>query len=257
MKPATCLMVCLSLLGCGSSYQLHRAEGLEVHSFRLDYSNAHLIVADGQAVLFDTVLPAEAAALDTSLREQGFDPAELIAIVLSHGHADHAGAASYFQDRYGTRVYAGIGDTAMLAAGRNDTLHPTGAFARWTLESNQGARYPSTRADVWVEGPLDLAGIGARIVPVPGHTPGSLVLIAGELAFVGDLFRGGILGPSAEVHFYMEDLEDNRRDITHLLEELAPDATLFFCGHFGPVERPALKKLLREWPGGDGPPAGN
>ncbi len=244
---AFCLVfTALGILGCGTSYDVVKRGSLEVHSFRLDFSNAHLIVADGKLVLFDTVLPAEAPALDAWIREVGFDPAELQAIVLSHGHADHAGGALYFQQRYGISIIAGAADSAMLAAGKNDKLCPTGAFASWTLEQNQNARYDPTVADVWIDEPTPLEAIGGMIVPLPGHTPGSLVLLVGDYVFVGDLFRGGILGPSAEVHFYMCDLEDNQQDITFLLDELAPKARVFFCGHFGPVGRAAVAKLFQE-----------
>ena len=66
--------------------------------------------------------------------------------------------------------------------------------------------------------------IPGAIVPLPGHTPGSLVVTIAGAAFVGDLFRGGIVGSPAEVHFYMCDLDDNHRDVRTLLDRLAPTA---------------------------------
>lgn len=39
----------------------------------------------------------------------------------------------------------------------------------------------------------------------------------------------------------MCDLEDNRRDVARLLGELAPSATTFFPGHFGPLERSSVE----------------
>jgi len=52
----------------------------------------------------------------------------------------------------------------------------------------------------------------------PGHTDGSLVLVVGEHAFVGDLIRGGILDANQpETHFFMCDLEENRARIKELL----------------------------------------
>jgi glyoxylase-like metal-dependent hydrolase (beta-lactamase superfamily II) len=77
-------------------------------------------------------------------------------------------------------------------------------------------------------------------VPLPGHTRGSLVVVIGSAAFVGDLFRGAVVGSSAETHFYMCDLDDNQRDIRWLLDTF-PNATVFFTGHSGPVSREALE----------------
>ncbi len=56
-----------------------------------------------------------------------------------------------------------------------------------------------------------------------------------QAALVGDLFRGSIIGHSAEIHFYICDRESNRSDIRRLLKEMAPSASQFFTGHFGPV----------------------
>ena len=50
------------------------------------------------------------------------------------------------------------------------------------------------------------------------------------------MFRGAIVGRSAETHFYMCDLEDNRADVRALLDA-APEVEVFFTGHFGPVTR--------------------
>jgi hypothetical protein len=58
---------------------------------------------------------------------------------------------------------------------------------------------------------------------------------------VGDLFRGAVVGSSAEIHFFMRDLEDNRRDIQALLERARAAAT-FFTGHFGLVSREAVEE---------------
>ena len=86
----------------------------------------------------------------------------------------------------------------------------------------------------------EVASIPGTIAPLPGHTPGSLVVIVPGAVLVGDLFRGSIVGSSAEVHFYMCDLEDNRRDVQALLKDLAPRAETFFPGHFGPLSRESV-----------------
>jgi glyoxylase-like metal-dependent hydrolase (beta-lactamase superfamily II) len=137
-------------------------------------------------------------------------------------------------------VVAGAGDAAMFASGRNAPLCPTGFIARRRRSSDEGAIYTPTVVDVAVDGPLALgpiAGVDATVTPVPGHTPGSLVVTAGAAVFVGDLFRGAIVGDGAELHFYMCDVAANRADVQRVLREIAPSGRVFFTGHFGPVER--------------------
>lgn len=227
-------------LGCAGPHARYARPMLEVHAFGIDSTNVYLVVQGSSTVLIDSGYEKNAPRLDHELRSAGFDPATLRAIVLTHGHADHAGGARYFQQRYHTKVVAGEGDRAMLGQGKNEPLCPTGTLGRLRRATDQSATYTPLSADVWVSAELDLrsvAGIDGKIVPLPGHTSGSLVVLAGDVALVGDLFRGGIAGSSAEQHLYMCDVEGNRRDIVRLLDQLAPAATLFFVGHFGPVGR--------------------
>ena len=242
--------VAVSLVACAASRsRTPLAEGLEVRTLVREYTNAHLVVQGQRYLLVDAGLAEEAERLDNDLREEGFDPAKLGAIILTHGHADHAGGALYFQQRYGTRIIAGR-DEQMMAVGHNDTLCPTDSRAKKRLPEDQAATYSPTRADLVIEAatPLGpLTGLEGQILPLPGHTAGSLVVQVGDAVFVGDLFRGAILGSTAERHFYMCDLEDNRQDLAHLLLNLAPSAQLFFPGHFGPLTRQAVQALLDDW----------
>ena len=93
-----------------------------------------------------------------------------------------------------------------------------------------------------VAGPPPLSSFSSlegEVLPLPGHTDGSLVIRVGQAVFVGDLLRGSVFGRDADVHFYMCDLEDNRADIERVL---AGGATQFFPGHFGPLTREAVQK---------------
>jgi glyoxylase-like metal-dependent hydrolase (beta-lactamase superfamily II) len=141
-------------------------------------------------------------------------------------------------------VIVGRGDEAMTAIGHNEPLCPTDDTARGRLAEDQGATYAPFTPDTLVDDSLSLAeltGIDARVVRLPGHTEGSLVVVVSDAALVGDLFRGNVFDAGTSVHFYMCDLEDNRRDVAHVLRELAPSATTFFPGHFGPLERGSVE----------------
>ncbi len=198
------LALLLLAVGCGTGHAVTRVGPLAVHTFTRDQARAYVLAQGRSLVMVDSGYERNAAALDAAMRDEHLDPADLRAVVITHGHADHAGGARYFQQRYGARVIAGRGDLPMLSTGRNEPICPTGLLARIRRSADEGAIYTPTNVDI----PVD-----ARVVALAGHTPGSLVVVAGDAVFVGDLFRGSIVGSGAATHLYMSDLADNRADV--------------------------------------------
>lgn len=241
------LLVATVTSGCATGHTVETlASGTIVHTFRREFANAHLVVRGRQSFLVDSGLEVQGPMLEQDIRREGLDPSQLSAIIVTHAHADHAGGASYFHRTFGTRVVAGQSDRGMLASGHNERLCPTSGTARGRLETDQNAVYTPFEAQVLVPDNTEIdlrtvTGIPGRIVSLPGHTNGSLVVLVDGAAFVGDLFRGAIVGSTAEIHFYMCDLEDNRRDVRRLLNELTPYASTFYPGHFGPLTREAVQ----------------
>lgn len=238
------LAVAVMLSGCFPETASRTVGGSRVVTLQYEYTNAHALVGpEGQIVLIDSGFERNTAALERGLKESGLDAKKVVAVVLTHGHPDHAGGAKHFQEQ-GAIVIAGAGDAQMLVDGKNDVaLCPTNADARSRLASDQVEHHSGVTADVLVTERLSLlsrTGIDAEVVPVAGHTPGSLVVKAGQSLFVGDLLRGSVFGSDAEVHFYMCDLEDNVRDVQGLLAEW-PEVSTWFVGHFGPLTRGAVQ----------------
>jgi hydroxyacylglutathione hydrolase len=243
MKPF--LLTSLLLLAACAAPSKFARTGFEVHTFTHDSTNAHLVVQDGNAFLFDSGYEKNAEALAADVRAAGIEPAKLKAIIVSHGHADHAGGARYFHQTFGTPVIVGNGDEGMFSSGKNEPLCPVGFIAGLRHKGDEGATYTGSTADVLVDESLDLkelTGVDAKVTRLPGHTKGSLIITVGDVVLVGDLLRGGIVGSGAETHFFMCDLEANKRDIKRVLTELSPSAQLVFVGHFGPVTPAAVRE---------------
>jgi len=118
------------------------------------------------------------------LRKVGLDPANVTYVLVGHGHGDHFGGSSFFQEHYGARVG--------LTAADWDVMYPANPPA------NAAAQIKPKRDLVLAEGqPLTLGDTTVTFIAIPGHTPGSLAFIfpvkEGRQSHVAGLFGGTIL----------------------------------------------------------------
>lgn len=227
--------------------ETQKIDNLTIHTITKSYSDIRLIVEGDKYFLIDAGLASDAEALDEAIRDLGYNPKNISAIILSHGHHDHAGGAQYFKQKYAIPIIAGAGDVAMLKLGKNDKICPTDFMAELRYEGDQTATYPPIEVDVVIDNVAELealAGIKGQIIPMAGHTSGSLIVTINEFVFVGDMFRGSMLGNDAVTHFYMCDINANKRDIQNLLANIVPQAKQFFMGHFGQASREKVNDLV-------------
>ena len=121
------------------------------------YTNTFLIVTDaGHGIIVDA-----AAAPQTYLDALQAEQAQLTHILLTHGHYDHVGAVAALRKATGCKVYMDPVD----AAG-NQMLPLT----RDLVDENWPAN-----------GELKIDELTFKIYHTPGHTPGSVCLLCGEL----------------------------------------------------------------------------
>lgn len=214
----------------------------EIVQVPLRLSNVFLI-RTRRAVLVDSGTIGDMDDLDAALAERGVSTSSVGLVIVTHGHADHAGLAADIQKLAHAKIMLGIGDLSLAAAGHNDDLKPTG-FTGAALKPFITSEYPELAADILVRPneAIDLApwGIAGKVIEMPGHTPGSIVvLLADHTAFVGDMIAGGALGGllfphSPGEHLYQGDPAQNRKNIQTLLDL---GVETFYLGHGGPVKR--------------------
>ncbi|MEP6502970.1 MAG: MBL fold metallo-hydrolase [Betaproteobacteria bacterium] len=252
LKHALSTLLLLLTIGSGAAIaQVKPPEGgkidstsLEVHTIRLSQSNAHLLKT-ATPVLIDTGTSKDMPALLEGLKAYGLRPEDIALVVLTHGHSDHAGLAAEFKRLGHAKIALGAGDLAMVRTGNHGTLAPQNVTARLLDRFVIDPRYQPFEPDIVITGELDLSpwGVHGKAVAMPGHTPGSLVvLLDGRRAVVGDIVLGGYLGGAlmphhAGQHYFQGDVARNEDNIARLLK-LGVDT--FYLGHGGPVSRDSV-----------------
>jgi glyoxylase-like metal-dependent hydrolase (beta-lactamase superfamily II) len=150
------------------------SRGYEAHRFVLGAleENAYLLV-DARTKKGLIVDPGERSGKLESVVSS--EDVRIVGVVNTHGHYDHIGANAYYAKRYGVDVYASAADFGLYhsQSGVDPANAPTKAFP--------------------ARGDLDVRGLHVRVIPTPGHTQGSVCLLAGNFLFSGDtLFEGDV-----------------------------------------------------------------
>lgn len=128
----------------------------------------HLIDTGEGLLLIDAGNCGATAMLIKAIYDLGFKPDDVKWIILSHGHVDHIGAANFFKNMFGTKLYMGKPDADMFKERPEFSL----------IQESTDFMDDIFEPDVCIQNgdELTFGNTSIKYYIVPGHTEGCVAL---------------------------------------------------------------------------------
>ncbi len=203
----------------------------DVAEIQLTRVKAHLVL-EPELALIDCGYAGSRERIARAITAHGRSIEDLVRVVITHGHPDHAGSARGLAEA-GVPILIHPADAEGLRTTWGDALRKPSrgrVFSAMTPEPPEVV--PIEDGDL-----LPMLG-GLRVVHTPGHTPGSVCLYGARdrVLFVGDTLQRRFGHVSFASALYSDDHAAARRAVQRLAE--LDVATIIFS-HFAPLEERA------------------
>ena len=159
------------------------------------------------------------AQLGTRLEELGLTPE---CVVLTHGHFDHIGGVKSIKERFNAKIMIHALDEEMLYSSEKNLSH----FFGFNLVQ------PPADELLYDGAAVHAGDTELKVLHTPGHSPGGICLMSGNILFTGDtLFRESI----GRTDFPGADFQALQNSIHEKIMGL-PEDTVIFPGHGDPSD---------------------
>lgn len=179
-------------------------------------TNTYLLRSGNEAVIIDP-----GAESSTYLEGFPLEGISVIAVIATHGHLDHLFDIADLKASLNCPFYMGSGDSEVLEWSRSVSV------------KYMGKPLQEVETDRFLKGG-DRIAVGRctlEIIELPGHTPGSMGLVAGSNFFTGDTLFMGTIGRT-DLGGSMEQMKGTLEKIKEMDPELrilpghGPETTL-------------------------------
>lgn len=176
-----------------------------------DMTTMYIIEGNDKSVLIDT--GTKCRALDSIA---GLITKKPLMVIATHAHPDHIGNIGYFSEIY-------------IHPADNELLKPY--------------NYKGDVHYIYAGDVIDLGGVQLEVDLMPGHTPGSVILIdrAEGIAYTGDAFGSGQVWMQLKPHVPMAVYYEACK---RMLTWMDKGITKIYCGHYPHVKRALGKDYM-------------
>ncbi|WP_396903832.1 MBL fold metallo-hydrolase [Mycolicibacterium phlei] len=225
-----------------------------VHFAYTDLVNWTLVADQTGVVLIDAGFPGHRDDVLASLRQLGFGPDDLRAILLTHAHVDHLGSAIWFAKNHGTPVYCHAAEVGHAKREYLEQVSPLDVakhiwqprFTTWTatiVRKGGLVRDGIPTAQPYTEQVAASLPGTPRAVPTPGHTGGHCSFVVDGVLVSGDaLVTGHPVSTRSGPQLLPGLFNHDQRSCVRSLSALGLlDTEVLLPGH-GPVWRGSIRE---------------
>lgn len=142
----------------------------------------YLIEAGDGCVLIDSGVAGSEGVIEKALSECGHHPKELCGIFLTHAHPDHIGTASYFHEKYGTKIYASEGERPWIEdIDLQYAQRPIPNFYKLAGKSTHVDQIVKNEDRIRLSDDMEI-----EVISTPGHSVDEVSYRIGNRVFIGD-----------------------------------------------------------------------
>ena len=169
---------------------------MEIRVLNLGFVNGYLIKTDAGFLLVDTGPADQRAKLERELENAGCRPGNLKLIIATHGDSDHVGNCAWLRQKYAIKIAMHRDEVEAVQKGdpvlnKKVPRNLMGSLIRGIVRLFILKPADRFEPDIFLEDGDDLScyGLEARVLHIPGHSNGSI----GVLAPNGEFFCGDLL----------------------------------------------------------------
>lgn len=205
----------------------------------------HLLIDEAGAILLDTGFPGDWRAIRRKFDELKLGAADLKAVVLTHGHIDHAGNAAWAKAWSGASIFA-----HPLEQRHIDGVYPYRGASKVCGVMERLGRLATGYRRVSIDVPLAEGDElpfwgGLRVVHLPGHTDGHCGFYSArhDLLFSGDLWVRFMMRTQVSPAIFSDD----RRQVwPSMMKARALGARRMVPGHYDFPDAVRLRRRFEE-----------